>query len=261
MSGAADAGSLLQVSGVTLRFGGVTALDDVSIAVEDGTVCALIGPNGAGKTTLFNCVSGLVRPDEGRVRFGGRAIERASAHRIVAHGVARTFQNIALIPSLSVLENVMLGACAQGHLGFWRTLVQVGRTRRRERQVRTTALEALDRLGLATVAGARPDELPFGSLKRVELARALVSRPKLLLLDEPACGLNHAEVEGLAQLILEIRRRHDLSVLVVEHNMGLVRAVADRSYVLDAGRVIAEGSVDEVSADPRVIEAYLGAPA
>jgi branched-chain amino acid transport system ATP-binding protein len=253
-----DPDPLLRVSGARLRFGGVTALDDVHLAVRQDSICALIGPNGAGKTTLFNCISGLYRADEGSFRFQGRELADEPPHAIAALGIARTFQNLALIPSLTILENIMLGAYSTGPVGFATSIAARRRVARRERDTRRRALDALDMLGLAAQANKLPDELPFGSLKRVELGRALLARPKLLLLDEPACGLNHDEVERLSALIVRLQREHGPSVLVVEHNMNLVRAVAGHAYVLDAGRVISEGTVATVSADPRVVDAYLG---
>ncbi len=250
--------AVLSVSGAKLRFGGVTALDGVFLTVRPNSICALIGPNGAGKTTLFNCISGLYRADEGSFRFQGRELADAPPHAIAAIGIARTFQNVALIPSLTILENVMLGAYSTGHTGFGGSVLARRRAARRERDMRDRALAALELVALTQQESRLPDELPFGSLKRAELARALLAQPTLLLLDEPACGLNHDEVDQLSALIVRLQRDHGLSVLVVEHNMNLVRAVADHAYVLDAGKVIAEGTVASVSADPRVADAYLG---
>jgi branched-chain amino acid transport system ATP-binding protein len=239
--------ALLSVGHVTRRFGGIVAIDDVSLEVNEGEIVGLIGPNGAGKTTLFNVVTRLYRPDSGTLDFEGRSLLRTPPQRVVRRGIARTFQNVELFPTMTVLDNVLVGSHT--------------RTRPfRSSSARASALEVLEYVGCADVAERRAAGLPFGTLKRVELARALVARPRLLLLDEPAGGLNHEEVSRLGGFIRALRDDFSLSVLLVEHHMGLVMGLADRIHVLDFGRTIAEGPPEEVRANERVIEAYLGAP-
>ena len=248
----------LTVTDLVVRFGGVTALAGVSFTVPRGEVCGLIGPNGAGKTTLFDCVSRLTRPRSGRIELAGRDLLALPAHRVAELGVARTFQHLGLVPSLSVRENVMLGAQGAG-IGFLPAALRLPGLRARERELRDRADAVLDRLALAGIAARPAAGLPYGTLKRIELARALAAAPDLLMLDEPASGLSHEEVDELAGLIEDVRA--DMTILLVEHHMGMVMRLSDTVVVLDFGRVVATGSPAQVREDPAVLAAYLGTPA
>jgi branched-chain amino acid transport system ATP-binding protein len=255
---ASQAGAL-EVRSVTVRFGGITALDDVSLTAAPRRVTGIIGPNGAGKTTLLNVLCGLVRPESGQIRFDGRELTRLRPHKLAALGIARTLQGVGLFDGLSVAENVMVGATSHARAGFWSGLFGLPRSDRDERQLRQLAMEALDRVGAADLADAMPGTLAYGLRKRVALARALVARPRLLLLDEPASGLSESELPELGGLIS--RLTDDASVVVIEHRMDLMMSVCHTITVLDFGKVIADGTPAEVQASPAVTAAYLGVEA
>jgi branched-chain amino acid transport system ATP-binding protein len=257
MRGQAGA-ALLSVADLSMRFGGIVALDGVSFEVAPGKICGLIGPNGAGKTTLFNCLSRLYNPQRGEIRFAGRSLRGVGRHEIAMLGIGRTFQNLALFGTMSVLENVMVGTHAIARGGFIANGLGLPFAKAQERAICERATNLLEEFGLIHLAKTRVSDLPFGTRKRVELARALALQPKLLLLDEPAAGLNHEEVDGLRSEIQAIRDRRGVTVLLVEHHMSLVMRVSDQVVALDFGRVIADGTPAQVRANPDVIRAYLG---
>ena len=249
---------LLNIEAVTVRFGGIVALDGVSFDVGRGQICGLIGPNGAGKSTLFNCLSRLYECTSGRIEFDGHPLSTMPRHRMAGIGIGRTFQNLALFRTMTVRENVLIGCHSKHHAGFLRNAFRLPGVAAIEHEANAQAEGLIAFLGLGDVARRVVADLPFGTQKRVELARALAAEPQLLLLDEPACGLNHEELDSLGTLIRDIRDRLHVTVLLVEHHMSLVMGVSDKVVALNFGKKIAEGTPAEVRSHPEVIRAYLG---
>lgn len=248
---------ILEVQDLTKMFGGVKAQDHISFSIEKGIVCGLIGPNGAGKTTLFNLITGIYRPDAGKVIFNGKDIKKTSVHRLVKAGVARTFQHVELFSSMTLLENIMVGMHVRTKSGFWAAITRFPAMKKEERQSRLRAKELLEFTGLSEDAHKMAGDLPAGRQKTAQIARALASEPMLLLLDEPAAGLNPVETHALGKLIQKIKKS-GITMMLVEHDMGLVMEMSDKVVVLDQGRRLAEGTPRQIQSDEAVMSAYLG---
>ena len=257
----ADKATILDVSNVNVWFDGIGALRDVSFKVNAGEICGLIGPNGAGKTTLFNCINGLVPISGGQICFRGQSLQDVPTYQIVNLGISRTFQNIGLYGELSVLENVQLGGHSVSSGGFFSTALRMPWVRREEQDLRTQALKCLNEVGLADIAAQQTGILPYGTLKRIEIARALMSSPQLLMLDEPAGGLSHGEVAELGDLIRRLRRERQLTLLLVEHHMRLVMELCTHVGVLSQGAVLADGAPNDVQNNADVAAVYFGSSA
>ena len=249
---------LLKLTDVVLRFAGNTVLDHVGFGVHEGAIESLIGPNGAGKTSLFNCITGFYKPQSGSIDFDGHELLKLKPHNVTRLGIARTFQNLRLFREMTVLENVMSGQHCRTRSGAFAAVLRTANQRREEAAIRETAEECLRFVGIEGEMGRIATTLAYGHQRRVEIARALATEPKLLLLDEPAAGLNAGEKEALVELIRRIRDERGVAVLLIEHDMGLVMKVSERISVLDHGAMIAEGTAEAVRNDPKVIEAYLG---
>lgn len=248
---------ILEISDLTKSFGGLIAVKSASFCVREGEICSIVGPNGAGKTTLINLITGVHLPDAGEASFEGQNLLGLPSHQVISRGIARTFQNVRVFGNMTVLENVMIGCHRRVSAGLFHVALSLPKARNEERTIREKSLRALEMVGLAERAGQPADLLPLGMQKLLELARSLVSEPRLLLLDEPAAGLNDAETESLGRLLRGIRNQ-GMTILLIEHNMPLVMGISERVVVLNYGEVIAEGTPREIRANPAVIAAYLG---
>ena len=250
--------SVIEVKNVIMRFGGVTAVDQLNMAIPKGSIVGLIGPNGAGKTTAFNVITGFYTPTEGDVFFNGKKITGVPPHKICGLGMARTFQNIRLFYNETALENVMIGRHIRRKHHWWGAMLGLPGTNREEKEIRQKAEELLERIGLAEYRDELASSLPYGAQRRLEIARALATEPSFLLLDEPAAGMNPQETDELTAFIGEIRKNFNMTIFLIEHHMNLVMDISDRIYVLDFGKLIAEGTPAEIQNNKRVIDAYLG---
>lgn len=250
--------AILDIKDLLMRFQGIIALDTVSFRMDAGSITSLIGPNGAGKTTLFNCITGMYRPTSGQVAFEGRDITGQAAHRVSRHGIARTFQNLALFGGITVLENLLVGAYLQGSSGLLQGALYTERARAEQRAAVSAAMEVLEFLGMSETAAQMPGELSYGLQKQVEFGRALMQKSRLVLLDEPMAGMSGSEKIAMTDLIQRVRRQYCMSVLIVEHDIPVIMDISDKIIVLDFGRKIAEGTPHEIQANEAVIAAYLG---